>query len=103
MAQIDIKTIEKLQKERNTVHEKVYATYSTFDSYGEHYVQIDTYDVAIENSREKQVSQFSWIKKWLPFWLICLKESLISDMVEVVAAMVSLKEIKIIDALKDSL
>lgn len=60
-------------------------------------------DVAIENSREKQVSQFSWIKKWLPFWLICLKESLISDMVEVVAAMVSLKEIKIIDALKDSL
>lgn len=43
MAQIDIKTIEKLQKERNTVHEKVYATYSTFDSYGEHYVQLDTY------------------------------------------------------------
>lgn len=32
MAQIDIKTIEKLQKERNTVHEKVYATYSTFDN-----------------------------------------------------------------------
>lgn len=43
MAQIDIKTIEKLPKERNTVHEKVYATYSTFDSYGEHYVQLDTY------------------------------------------------------------
>ena len=43
MAQIDIKTIEKLHKERNTIHEKVYATYSTFDSYGEHYVQIDTY------------------------------------------------------------
>ena len=43
MAQIDIKTIEKLQKERNTVHEKVYATYSTFDSYGEHYAQLDTY------------------------------------------------------------
>ena len=43
MAQIDIKTIEKLPKERNTVHEKVYATYSTFDSCGEHYVQLDTY------------------------------------------------------------
>lgn len=43
MAQIDISTIEKLHKERNTIHEKVYATYSTFDSYGEHYVQIDTY------------------------------------------------------------
>lgn len=44
MASIDIKTIEKLHKERNTIHEKVYATYSTFDNYGEHYVQSDTYD-----------------------------------------------------------
>lgn len=43
MAQIDIETIEKLNKERNFVHEKVYATYSSFDSLGEHYVQIDTY------------------------------------------------------------
>ena len=43
MAQIDIKTINRLHKERNTIHEKVYATYSTFDSYGEHYVQLDTY------------------------------------------------------------
>ena len=43
MAQIDINTIERLDKERNTIHEKVYATYSTFDSYGKHYVQIDTY------------------------------------------------------------
>lgn len=43
MAQIDIRTIERLNKERNTIHEKVYATYSTFDSYGEHYVQLDTY------------------------------------------------------------
>ena len=43
MAQIDLAAIEKLHKDRNTVHEKVYATYSTFDSYGKHYVQIDTY------------------------------------------------------------
>ena len=43
MAQIDITTIEKLHKDRNTVHEKVYTTYSTFDNYGKHYVQIDTY------------------------------------------------------------
>ena len=43
MAQIDIKTIEKLNKERNFVHEKVYTTYSSFDNMGEHYVQIDTY------------------------------------------------------------
>ena len=43
MAQIDITTIEKLHKDRNTVHEQVYTTYSTFDNYGKHYVQIDTY------------------------------------------------------------
>ncbi len=43
MAQIDIKTIERLDKDRNTIHEKVYTTYSTFDNYGKHYVQIDTY------------------------------------------------------------
>ncbi len=43
MAQIDIETIERLYKDRNTIHEKVYTTYSTFDSYGKHYVQIDTY------------------------------------------------------------
>jgi len=43
MAQIDINKIEKLTKDRNTIHDKVYTTYSSFDSYGAHYVQIDTY------------------------------------------------------------
>lgn len=43
MAQIDINKIERLNKDRNTIHDKVYATYSSFDSYGRHYVQIDTY------------------------------------------------------------
>lgn len=43
MAQIDVKTIEKLEKERVFVHEKVYSTYSSFDNNGEHYVQVDTY------------------------------------------------------------
>lgn len=43
MAQIDVKTIERIHKTRNTVQDKVYTTYTTFDSYGKHYVQIDTY------------------------------------------------------------
>lgn len=43
MAQIDINKIEKLSKDRNTIHEKVYTTYSSFDSDGSHYVQLDTY------------------------------------------------------------
>ena len=43
MAQIDVSKIEKIDKERVTIHEKVYTTYSVFDSYGKHFVQIDTY------------------------------------------------------------
>lgn len=43
MAQIDMKNFEKLNKQRNLLHDKVYATYSTFDLLGKHYVQIDTY------------------------------------------------------------
>lgn len=81
----------------------MYATYSTFDSYGEHYVQIDTYGRSDREQPGKTSQSIQLDKEMASFWLICLKESLISDMVEVVAAMVSLKEIKIIDALKDSL
>lgn len=43
MAQLDIEKVEKLHKDRNMVHEKVYTTYSTFNSCGKYYVQIDTY------------------------------------------------------------
>ena len=43
MAQIDIRKIEKLKKDRKNVHEKVYTTYSTYDFNGQHYVQIDMY------------------------------------------------------------
>lgn len=43
MAQIDIRTVEKLDKDRVMVHDKVYTTYSVFDKDGKHYVQIDTY------------------------------------------------------------
>ncbi len=51
MAQLDITRIEKIQKDRNNVHEKVDATYTTFDNAGEHYVQIDTYG---RNDRKQQ-------------------------------------------------
>ena len=43
MARLDIERIERLPKDRNMIHEKVYTTYSTFNSCGKHYVQIDTY------------------------------------------------------------
>lgn len=44
MARINIDTIRKNDKDRNTVHTPVTATYTVFDTVdGEHYVQIDTY------------------------------------------------------------
>ncbi len=50
MARINLDTIEKLNKDRNTVHTPVAATYTVFDTVdGEHYVQIDTYG---KNDRE---------------------------------------------------
>ena len=50
MARINLDTIEKLNKDRNTVHTPVTATYTMFDTVdGEHYVQINTYG---KNDRE---------------------------------------------------
>lgn len=43
MAQIYINNFEKIVKNRNTVHEEVYSTYTFFESGGKKYFQIDTY------------------------------------------------------------
>ena len=43
MALITKDNIKKLDKERNSVHSKVRATYTTFTSEGKKYFQIDTY------------------------------------------------------------
>ena len=43
MAQIDLDTIKRIEKERNLMHEKVFATYSAFNIAGDKYVQLDTY------------------------------------------------------------
>ena len=42
MALITKDNIKKLDKERNSVHSKVRATYTTFTSEGKKYFQIDT-------------------------------------------------------------
>ena len=41
MAQINLKDIQRIEKNRNIVHEKVHATYTVFQSDGEKYVQLD--------------------------------------------------------------
>lgn len=46
MAQLEINSIKELQKERNTIHSKVEATYTIFEDNGNKYVQLDTYGKA---------------------------------------------------------
>lgn len=53
MAQIDINNLQKVSKERNTIHDQVYATYTVFDSNGEKFFQIDTYGKARRMNPEK--------------------------------------------------
>jgi len=56
MAQISIESIKKIEKSRNTIHEKVYATYTIFEMDGEKYVQIDTYG-RIDRENPEKISQ----------------------------------------------
>ncbi len=60
MAQIDISNLTKVDKERNTVHDQVYATYTVFDNNGEKYLQIDTYGKAARENPEKISQSFQF-------------------------------------------
>ena len=53
MAQINRKDIQRIEKNRNIVHEKVHATYTVFQSDGEKYVQLDTYGRTGRENPEK--------------------------------------------------
>lgn len=61
MAQINLKSIKRIEKQRNTVHEEVYSTYSVFELNGERYVQLDTYGRVGRENPEKlsQTIQFN--------------------------------------------
>ena len=54
--------IKKLDKERNSVHSKVRATYTTFTSEGKKYFQIDTYGSPTREMKDK-ISQSIQIDK----------------------------------------
>lgn len=53
MAQISLEGIKKIEKTRNTLHEKVYTTYTVFKADGEKYVQLDTYGKIGRENPEK--------------------------------------------------
>lgn len=56
MARINLENIKKIEKNRNTIHDKVYTTYTVFDTDGNRYVQIDTYG-KIERENPEKISQ----------------------------------------------
>lgn len=58
MAQIDINHLTRVNKERNTIHDQVYATYTVFDNNGEKYLQIDTYGRPARENPEKISQSF---------------------------------------------
>ena len=60
MAKINVKSMQKLVKERNTVQDEVNATYTVFEKFGERYFQIDTYGRRdrIETEKASQILQF---------------------------------------------
>lgn len=71
MAQIDISNLKKVNKERNTIHDEVYATYTVFDSNGEKYLQIDTYGKA-ERMNPEKISQSFQINRESAAYLVNL-------------------------------
>ena len=53
MAQISLESIERIDKTRNVLHEKVHTTYTVFEKDGQKYVQLDTYGKDDRDNPEK--------------------------------------------------
>ena len=53
MAQISLESIERIEKTRNVLHEKVHTTYTVFEKDGKKYVQLDTYGKDDRDNPEK--------------------------------------------------
>lgn len=62
MAQISLDSIERIDKNRNTIHEKVHSTYTVFEYEGEKFVQLDTYG-RIGRENPEKISQSIQVDK----------------------------------------
>ena len=56
MAQINLVNIKKVEKQRNSIHDKVYTTYTVFEMDGEKFIQFDTYG-RIDRENPEKISQ----------------------------------------------
>ena len=71
MARIDLNNIKKIDKYRNTIHDKVHATYTVFDMEGSRFVQFDTYG-KIDREMPEKISQSFQIDKATAEYLVSL-------------------------------
>ncbi|ADU21245.1 hypothetical protein [Ruminococcus albus] len=74
MARMDIEHISFLNKERNTVHEKVSTTYTSFTHNGRKYVQFDTYGRSDRENPGKISQSFQIDKETAEYLLKILKK-----------------------------
>lgn len=74
MAQISLESIKKIEKYRNTVHEKVHTTYTAFEMNGDKYVQIDTYGRIDRENPEKISQSFQFDRSTAEFLVKLLSE-----------------------------
>ena len=56
MAQISLESIKKIEKHRNTIHDKAHTTYTVFEISGKKYVQFDMYG-RVERENPEKISQ----------------------------------------------
>ena len=56
MAQINLKNIKRIDKNRNLIHDKVHTTYTIFEADGNKYIQLDTYG-RIDRENPEKISQ----------------------------------------------
>lgn len=74
MAQISISSMARIEKYRNTIQEKVHATYTVFKKDDKKYVQIDTYGRIGRENPEKVSQSIQLDKDAAQFLVDILKE-----------------------------
>lgn len=68
MAQISLDSIKRIEKYRNTIHDKVYTTYTAFEADGEKIVQIDTYGRIGRENQRRLANHSNLIERPQNFW-----------------------------------
>ena len=71
MAQLSLESIVKIDKQRNTVHDKVHTTYTIFEIGGKKYVQFDTYG-RVGRERPEKISQSFQLDRSTALFLVYL-------------------------------